>query len=279
MAFQHPLQRLGGVDEQREQVAQHRGLGKTRGLDVHVRLGQTGRDQVFGVLPVQEGEVTAVTDPLGVPPQHPQAHRVKGPAPQTAQVAAQQLAHPPHHLARGLVGEGQQQQALGGDPLLQQPRHPVHQRAGLARARPGQDQRRPRRRGHRLQLLGVEFRRVVNLVVDRRAERLHHVLARHTLIQTGPGRLTRQKPAADHRSGVSPARPSLAPRPAQGCCDGVPAARPPPPPCGGSTSRSVRLNKRSKAACWSGRRKARRRGPLCRSTSNRSRERGGSTAS
>ena len=108
------------------------------------------------------------------------ADRVERAAPKLGQIAAQQIGRPAHHFAGGLVGEGQQQQALRRHPLLQQISHAVNQGAGLAGAGPRQHQRRTGRGGDRLQLLRVEFPAIVNLQIDRRAERLQQVLTRHS---------------------------------------------------------------------------------------------------
>ena len=46
LLLDHRRHRLTGVDRQREDVAQHVGLGKPRRLDVDLGLRQTGLDQV-----------------------------------------------------------------------------------------------------------------------------------------------------------------------------------------------------------------------------------------
>ena len=97
------------------------------------------------------------------------------------QFLPQQIRHAPHHFAGGLVRERQQQDAVGRDALLQQVGHAVGERARLARARAGDDQRRPGRRRHGRVLLLVEFARIIDLQMDRRPERLQHIVARHAL--------------------------------------------------------------------------------------------------
>ena len=128
-----------------------------------------------------------------MPPQHPVADRVKRPAPQPRRVAADQVRDAVHHLARRLVRERQQEDAVDRDALLEQVRHPIGQRARLARARPGQHQRRPRRGRDRRELLRVELRLVVDVQLDRRAERLEGVLPWHWPIQTAKRLAKRDK--------------------------------------------------------------------------------------
>ena len=70
---------------------------------------------------------------------------------------AQQPLDPGLHLAGGLVGEGDRQDAVGTHAQgVDQVGDAVGEDAGLARAGAGQHQRRARRGSHRLALGGVE---------------------------------------------------------------------------------------------------------------------------
>ena len=51
--------------------------------------------------------------------------------------------HPPHHLPRGFIREGEQENAFGWDALLQQKRHAIGQRPGFSGARTRHDHDRP----------------------------------------------------------------------------------------------------------------------------------------
>ena len=63
--------------------------------------------------------------------------------PEPADLIAGEALDPVPHLAGRLVGEGNGQDLVGEDAaLLQQPRDPVSQDPGLARARPGDDEDR-----------------------------------------------------------------------------------------------------------------------------------------
>ena len=140
---------------------------------------------MLGVLAIQDREIALIAEQLRVLPQDPVADRVKRAAPQRRQFLSQQIRHPPHHLPGRLVRERQQQNAVRRNPLLQQIGHPVGQRARLARARPGDHQRRPRRRRHRRVLLRVQFARIINLQVDRRAKGVQNIITRHHSTVTG----------------------------------------------------------------------------------------------
>ncbi len=70
---------------------------------------------------------------------------------------ADQPVEPRAQLARRLVGEGDRQDVPGRDQArLDQVGDAVDDDAGLARARPGQDEQRPIGMGHRLPLLRVQ---------------------------------------------------------------------------------------------------------------------------
>ncbi len=92
---------------------------------------------------------------------------------------AQEVRHPAHHFLGCLVREREQQNPVGGNPLLQQVRHAVDERAGLARTCAGNHQGRSGRRAYRRVLLLVEFTSIFDLQMDRRAEWLQHIFAGH----------------------------------------------------------------------------------------------------
>ena len=117
--------------------------------------------------------------PDSVPAQKPVADGMKRAAPKRAQFAADQLGDAPHHLARGFVRERQQQNPVGRDALFEQIGDAIRERARLARARAGDDERRAGRRGDGGELLLVEFARVIDLELNFSPERLQNVIARH----------------------------------------------------------------------------------------------------
>ena len=171
VAFLHHLaKRQAGVERHRQDVAHKIRLGEAHRLGVDAGIIDRRAHQRLGVVAVHDCERLRVADRLGVPSQHPVADRVKRAAPKPRRVAADQVLHTVHHLAGGLVGERQQQDAVDRDALLEQVCHAIGQRARLARARPGQHQRRSRRRGNGGELLGVQLRLVVDVQLDRRAK-------------------------------------------------------------------------------------------------------------
>ena len=163
--------RLVGVAGERKNFVQHVQLGEMRAFRFNFRVGNAGLDQVLRIVAVQDGEIALVAERFGVQAQDPRADGVERAAPERTQFVAEQIADSPHHFAGGLVREGQQQNPVGGDALLQQIGHAISERARLAGASPGDHQGRPRRRGDGGQLLGVEFARIVNVQPDFRRER------------------------------------------------------------------------------------------------------------
>ena len=95
---------------------------------------------------------------------------MEGAAPKIYHTAAQQVPDPFHHFAGRLVGEGQEENAVGGDSVLDEPGDAVGQGARLAGTRTGEDQAGSRGCSDRLILLGIEFLRVVDPQVGRRTE-------------------------------------------------------------------------------------------------------------
>ena len=130
-------------------------LGETRRLGVNAGVGDRRAHQGLGIIAVHDRKRLRIADRLGVPPQHPVADRVERPAPEPGRVATDQLLHAVHHLSRGLVGEGQQEDAVHRDALLKQIRHAIGQRARLARSGSRQHQCRPGRRRDSRELLGL----------------------------------------------------------------------------------------------------------------------------
>ncbi len=92
---------------------------------------------------------------------------------------SEQIRDAAHHFAGGLVGERQQQDAVGGDALFEQVSDAIGERARLARAGAGDDERGAGRRGDGGELLRIEFVRVINLQMDGSMKRFQHIFARH----------------------------------------------------------------------------------------------------
>ena len=95
---------------------------------------------------------------------------MEGAAPKIYHTAAQQVPDPFHHFAGRLVGEGQEENAVGRDAVLDEPSNAVGEGARLSGPRTSEDQAGPRGRGDRLILLSIEFLRVVDPQVGRRTE-------------------------------------------------------------------------------------------------------------
>ena len=72
------------------------------------------------------------------------------------------MHRPGEHLPGGLAGKGEEQDGAGVHPLFHQIGQAIDQGAGLAAARPGDDQDRPLQSGHRLILSRIELLVVIN---------------------------------------------------------------------------------------------------------------------
>ena len=142
-------------------------------------IGDAGLDQILRVVAVENREIAPVPEQVGVLAQNPRADGVKRAAPERRQLPAQQIGDAAHHFAGGLVGEREQQNSFRRDALFQQVGDAISERARLAGAGAGDDERRAGRRGNGGQLLRIQFARVINLQIDFGTERFKHVIARH----------------------------------------------------------------------------------------------------
>ena len=143
--------------------AQHfRLLGKRVAFTSISALRHARLDQILGVLAVQDGEIALVAEQVRVLAQNAVADGMKRAAPERRQFLRR--ANPPTRriISRAaLFVNVSSRNAVGGNPLLQQIRDAIGERARLARTRAGDDERRARRRGDGGELLLVQFRRVI----------------------------------------------------------------------------------------------------------------------
>ena len=164
----NPLQRHPRVHRKTEHAQNHGSLRKLLAsglLDLlhNLRiLADHFRHERLRIVGVEDRESGGQSSGRRVATEDAVADTVEGSTPQPACPAWQEGIDPLHHLAGGLVREGQQQNILGSDGILEQIGHPVGQRARLAAARSRQHKRLARRRGHRCQLLRVQFRSKIN---------------------------------------------------------------------------------------------------------------------
>ena len=125
------------------------------------RFDAEGRDgavhHFFGVFIVENRKIRAIADRLGVVAEQAIADRVERAAPDATGIDGDELLDAAQHLAGSLVGEGQQQDVLRIDAILDEPRHAVGEGARLAAAGAGDDQQRSLAGHHHFELLGVEL--------------------------------------------------------------------------------------------------------------------------
>ena len=88
----------------------------------------------------------------------------------------------------GLVGEGEEQNAVGRYALFQQVRHTISERARLARTRAGNYQSRARQRRHR-RALRVQLRFIIDLELNRFKVRLEDILRATPQAAAAPSRM------------------------------------------------------------------------------------------
>ena len=162
---QHRRHAAGLVGRQAQDFQNGLLAGKAERFLVQTHTAADQIDHVLGVAAVQNGEGVGKAQQLGVAAQDGVGKGVKGAAGDPVAAAAQERLNPLQHLFGRPPGKGQQQDGGRVNPLLNHARHPEHQGAGLAAARPGQDQQRPPVGDGRLVLGGVEFL----LVVDQEA--------------------------------------------------------------------------------------------------------------
>jgi hypothetical protein len=156
---------VDGVGLRVEQVV----LGPGDDAHIHGRLaalilqahGLHGLDHgALLVALVVDGEMLGQLKQFMMPPDEPRSESMESVHPDQAALARSQLLDAPAHLFGGLIGEGHGQDALRRHAPAQQMRYAVGDDPGLARARPSQDQQRPRGMEHAILLLGVEIREV-----------------------------------------------------------------------------------------------------------------------
>ena len=126
---------IGGfvrVDCERKNFAEHFGFREMRSFRFNACGGNAGFDQVLRVVAVENREIAAVTEQVGMETQHTGADGVKCAAPKRGNFLSEQIRNAPHHFTGGLVGECQQQDAVGGDALFEQIGDAIGERARLA---------------------------------------------------------------------------------------------------------------------------------------------------
>ena len=113
---------------------------------------------------VEDRVVQLVAQQVAVPPEHAVGHVMERAAPEPADALADEALRALEHLARGAVGERQEQNAARIHTLLNKIRHAIRQRAGLAGTRRRNDEHGPVRRRNRRELFGIQRFFKINVV-------------------------------------------------------------------------------------------------------------------
>ena len=154
-------------------------FGKSDFLRIDSAARDHGVDQILLVFAIHDGESARISESAAVAAQHPVADGMKRPAPESARVDREEICDAIEHLARGFVGEGEEQDVARIDAVLEQVGDAIRQGARLAGAGAGDDQQRTRRRGHRGVLLLIQLRRVIDADCRRGGGALERVFAGH----------------------------------------------------------------------------------------------------
>ena len=190
------------------------------------------------VVGVEDGEVRAEADQLGVHAQDLDADRMERAHPRHPLRGPGEEAHPFPHLARGLVGEGDRQNLVGARPARRdQMSDARREHAGFADAGAGENQHRPLDLLDRATLLLVE-----SLQIGRKAARarMAGALARRVRRRERRGGFGSVRHGANHAPAPCRAQSALSTllaSPAQPAAESLTKHAPPrrPPDLGGRT--------------------------------------------
>ena len=162
--MQHLVQRQLGVDAARVDVEAGGLLREAVAAAAEPQRGAGDVHEIFGVAPVEDGEVRLHADVAGVDAQQAGGDGVEGAAPDALRGAARGVAarrqhrlDAPQHLGGGAAREGEQQDAPRVGAALDEVRHAVHQRGRLAGAGAGDDEQRAVAVLRRGELLWIEL--------------------------------------------------------------------------------------------------------------------------
>ena len=187
---EHLRERAAGVDGVRVEVEQDVALGEPAVERRHLTVRRRGLEHLPRVLRIEDREVGGQPEPRPETAEQPVADGVERAAHETPRVHGQQHLDAAQHLAGRLVREREQEDPGGVEPVLDEPRDPVDERPGLARARAGDHEERAVTGHDDVPLLVVELAVVVDPVGLQTRGRLEDVFPFHgsSLEETGAGR-------------------------------------------------------------------------------------------
>src|SRR5207244_6109349 len=131
------------------------------------------------IFAIHDGESARITESASVTAEDPISHRVERPTPKSAGIDRQQIRNAIEHLSRGFVREGEKQDIPRIDSVLEQISYAISERARLPRACPGDHEQWTGWRGHRCELLLIQFRRIINMDRCRFWRALQRILTGH----------------------------------------------------------------------------------------------------
>jgi len=152
-----------GVGGEAEDVGEDFGFGKAHRLGVDLALADDGVHDLLLILSVHDGEAAFPAEEVGVAAEDAVADGVEGAAPEITRVVGDEFLDTVEHFPGGLVGKGEQENAAGADPVVEEVGDPVGEGTRFATAGSGDDEGRARGCGDGGELLFVQFDRVVDL--------------------------------------------------------------------------------------------------------------------
>ena len=152
-----------GIDEEGEDLAENTAFGKVVGSGINAAGGDNGVHEGFLVLAIHDRIALFETNEFRMVAQDAIANGVEGAAPEALSLHRDQALDTVNHLAGGFVGEGEQEDVLRHDAIIEEPGDAVGESAGLSRACASDDEGLTGRAGDGLILLLIELRLVIDL--------------------------------------------------------------------------------------------------------------------
>ena len=108
-----------GIDDETKNLSEDVAFREPDFLWIDPGRGDYRVDEVLLILAVHDREPGGIPEGAAMTPQHSIADRMKCSTPKSARVDRQQVRHAIQHLARGFVGESEQQNVSRVDPILE----------------------------------------------------------------------------------------------------------------------------------------------------------------
>ena len=149
------LHRFLGIDDEAENFREHIALWKSNFLWIDPCTCYDGVNQILLIFAVHDGEAARVAERGAMPAQNPVSYRMECATPKPAGIDRQQIRDAAQHFSRGFVRECEKQNISGINPVFEQVRDAISERACFPRARASDHKERTWWRSHCRKLLFV----------------------------------------------------------------------------------------------------------------------------